>query len=62
MPGCSQRADDGPRLLGHLPPSLKAPGVNICAQSRSPKRPHRVRPVCGSYKGREVVHLQLKAA
>jgi large subunit ribosomal protein L32 len=31
------------------------PAVNACPQCHSPRRPHRVCPVCGTYAGREVV-------
>jgi len=31
------------------------PTVNACPQCHSPRRPHRVCPVCGTYAGREVV-------
>jgi large subunit ribosomal protein L32 len=34
---------------------LAAPTYNACPQCHSPRRPHRVCPVCGNYKGREVV-------
>jgi large subunit ribosomal protein L32 len=34
---------------------LGAPAYNLCPQCHSPRLPHRVCPVCGSYKGREVV-------
>jgi large subunit ribosomal protein L32 len=34
---------------------IAAPGYNSCPQCHSPRRPHRVCPVCGYYKGREVV-------
>ena len=33
---------------------ISAPGYNACPQCHSPRLPHRVCPVCGSYKGREV--------
>jgi len=36
---------------------ISAPAVNLCPQCRSPRRPHRVCPTCGSYAGREVVHV-----
>jgi large subunit ribosomal protein L32 len=36
---------------------LSAPTVNTCPQCRQPRLPHRVCPHCGSYGGREVVHL-----
>ena len=32
-----------------------APTYNACPQCHSPRRPHRVCPTCGSYRGREVV-------
>jgi large subunit ribosomal protein L32 len=32
-----------------------SPATNACPQCHSPRLPHRVCPVCGSYKGREVI-------
>ena len=34
---------------------IDAPAINACPQCHSPRRPHRVCPVCGTYAGREVV-------
>jgi large subunit ribosomal protein L32 len=34
---------------------ISSPAVNSCPQCHSPRRPHHVCPVCGSYAGREVV-------
>jgi large subunit ribosomal protein L32 len=34
---------------------IGTPAVNSCPQCHSPRRPHRVCPVCGTYAGREVV-------
>ncbi len=34
---------------------MAAPVFNACPQCHSPRRPHRVCPVCGQYAGREVV-------
>jgi large subunit ribosomal protein L32 len=34
---------------------LTAPTFNRCPQCHSPRRPHRVCPVCGTYGGRTVV-------
>jgi large subunit ribosomal protein L32 len=34
---------------------ISAPALNSCPQCHSPRRPHHVCPVCGSYDGREVV-------
>jgi large subunit ribosomal protein L32 len=36
---------------------VAAPSFNECPTCHSPRRPHRVCPVCGSYAGREVVHV-----
>ena len=33
---------------------IATPAVNACPQCHSPRRPHRVCPVCGTYAGREV--------
>jgi large subunit ribosomal protein L32 len=34
---------------------LQATGYNLCPQCHSPRLPHRVCPVCGHYRGREVI-------
>lgn len=34
---------------------IEAPAVNECPRCHSPRRPHRVCPVCGTYAGREIV-------
>jgi len=34
---------------------ISLPAVNTCPRCHSPRRPHRVCPVCGTYAGREVV-------
>ena len=36
---------------------ISAPTYNACPTCHSPRLPHRVCPVCGSYRGREVVHM-----
>ena len=36
---------------------ISAPTYNACPQCHSPRLPHRVCPVCGTYAGREVVAL-----
>ena len=36
---------------------ISAPAINECPQCHQPRRPHRVCPHCGSYAGREVVHV-----
>jgi large subunit ribosomal protein L32 len=33
---------------------LSQPAVHECPQCHQPKRPHRVCPTCGTYRGREV--------
>ncbi len=32
--------------------------LDYCPQCHSPKLPHRVCPVCGSYRGREVIEIK----
>jgi large subunit ribosomal protein L32 len=34
---------------------IEAPTYNACPHCHSPRLPHRVCPVCGNYKGREVI-------
>jgi large subunit ribosomal protein L32 len=41
--------------------AISAPKVNVCPQCGQPKRPHRVCPTCGTYKGREVEPLRYDA-
>jgi len=36
--------------------SLKKPGLVPCPICGSPRRPHRVCPECGTYKGRSVIN------
>ena len=36
---------------------ISSPAVNLCPQCHSPRLPHRVCPTCGTYAGREVVHV-----
>ncbi|MFN8131342.1 MAG: 50S ribosomal protein L32 [Solirubrobacteraceae bacterium] len=36
---------------------MAAPAFNACPQCHSPRRPHRVCPVCGHYAGREAVSV-----
>jgi large subunit ribosomal protein L32 len=37
------------------------PALNACPQCHSPRRPHRVCPVCGSYAGRQVLSEHVPA-
>jgi large subunit ribosomal protein L32 len=37
-----------------------APRLNECPQCHSPRLPHRVCPVCGTYAGREVVSHEIE--
>jgi large subunit ribosomal protein L32 len=36
--------------------ALAIPARSVCPQCKEPKRPHRVCPHCGTYRGREVVN------
>lgn len=33
---------------------------SVCPQCKHPKQPHRVCPVCGYYKGKQVVEIKVK--
>jgi large subunit ribosomal protein L32 len=44
------------RRRAHL--GLALPTLGECPQCHSPKLPHHVCPVCGSYAGREVVKVK----
>ena len=35
-------------------------GTNLCPQCGAPRRPHRVCPSCGYYRGRQVVTVEAK--
>jgi len=39
---------------------VKLSGISICPQCKSPMIPHRVCPVCGTYKGRQVKKPEVK--
>ena len=38
---------------------VRAPRLNSCPQCHSPRLPHRVCPVCGTYAGREVIKHEI---
>jgi len=38
--------------------SIQSPRTTICPKCNSPKIPHTVCKVCGTYKGREVIDLE----
>ena len=40
---------------------LQAPAVVECPHCHQPKRPHRVCPTCGTYRGREVETFEAPA-
>jgi large subunit ribosomal protein L32 len=46
------RSRTGKRRAQHR---VAAPALNACPRCHSPRRPHRVCPVCGTYAGREVL-------
>lgn len=42
--------------------SVPAPRLNECPRCHSPRLPHRVCPVCGTYAGREVIRHEIAEA
>ncbi len=42
--------------------AIPAPRPNRCPQCHSPRLPHRVCPVCGTYAGREVIAHEVEEA
>lgn len=41
---------------------VRPPRLNECPQCHSPRLPHRVCPVCGTYAGRQVVEFEVPEA
>src|SRR3954464_7796468 len=41
---------------------ISAPRLNACPRCHSPRLPHRVCPVCGTYAGREVIEHEIAEA
>ena len=41
---------------------VRPPRLNECPRCHSPRLPHRVCPVCGTYAGREVIKHELETA
>jgi len=39
---------------------IRIPSVSTCSNCKAPKLPHRICPVCGYYKGRQVVEIKKK--
>ena len=48
------------RRRAHL--SMGVPNLVICRQCRSPRPSHQACPVCGTYRGREVLNVTARAA
>ncbi|MBF8266983.1 MAG: ribosomal protein [Dehalococcoidia bacterium] len=48
----------GPRRAAYR---LSVVTLNPCPQCHSPRRPHRLCPVCGYYRGREVIAVESPA-
>lgn len=48
------------RRRAHL--SVRTPHLVVCPQCRSPRPSHKVCPVCGTYRGREVLNVAARAA
>jgi large subunit ribosomal protein L32 len=53
----SQRRDK--RRANH---DVRPPRLNSCPQCHSPRLPHRVCPVCGTYAGRQVIEHRVPEA
>ncbi len=42
--------------------SMRTPSLIVCPQCRSPRPSHQACPVCGTYRGREVLNVTARAA
>lgn len=40
--------------------TVKAGGLSLCPQCKEPKPVHRVCPICGFYKGKQVIEIKVK--
>ena len=45
---------------GRTNKKLKITPLNVCPQCKQPKLSHRICPVCGYYKGRQVIEIKDK--
>jgi large subunit ribosomal protein L32 len=61
MPNPKRRHSKARRDKRRAQHGVAAPRVNECPTCHQPKRPHRVCPTCGTYRGREVEPLRLQA-
>ena len=50
-----QRTSKSKRNKRRAHDAIGTPARSTCPQCKEPKRPHRVCPNCGSYRGREIV-------
>jgi large subunit ribosomal protein L32 len=55
MPNPKRRHSRARRDKRRAHDALALPGMSVCPNCHEKKRPHRVCPHCGQYKGREVV-------
>lgn len=60
MPVPKQRQSKSRRDKRRAQHKISGPTVNECPTCHSPRIPHRVCPVCGTYAGREVVSHEIE--
>jgi large subunit ribosomal protein L32 len=58
MPNPIKRHSKSRRNMRRAHDFLKPVRASACPQCRAPKLPHHVCPICGTYKGREIVPIE----
>ncbi|NLG64672.1 MAG: 50S ribosomal protein L32 [Actinobacteria bacterium] len=59
MPVPKRKTSQSRRDKRRAQQKLTVETASFCPQCKSPKLPHRACPVCGTYKGREIIPIEV---